>query len=104
MHWVSAAHAVPAEVRLYETLFSDPYPEQTAEGQDFIANLNPNSLEILTGCQLEPSLAQATIDDRFQFMRQGFFCLDSVDSRPDKLIFNRIVGLRDTWAKMQRNR
>jgi len=104
MHWVSAAHAVPAEVRLYETLFSDPYPEQTAEGQDFIANLNPNSLEILTGCQLEPSLVQATVDDRFQFMRQGFFCLDSVDSRPDNLVFNRIVGLRDTWAKMQRSR
>jgi glutaminyl-tRNA synthetase len=104
VHWVSAAHAVPAEVRLYETLFSDPYPEQTAEGQDFIDNLNPNSLEVLTNCQLEPSLALATVDDRFQFMRQGYFCLDPVDSRPDRLVFNRTVGLRDTWAKVSQQR
>ena len=104
VHWVSAAHAVPAEVRLYDTLFSDPYPEQTAEGQDFIDNLNPNSLEVLTNCQLEPSLALATVDDRFQFMRQGYFCLDPVDSRPDRLVFNRTVGLRDTWAKVSQQR
>lgn len=104
IHWVSAAHAIPAEVRLYETLFTDPYPEQTTEGEDFITNLNPSSLEVLTGCLLEPSLAQATLEDRFQFMRQGYFCLDSVDSRPDNLIFNRTVSLRDTWAKMQKSR
>ncbi len=104
IHWVSAAHAIPAEVRLYDTLFSDPYPEQTVEGQDFIDNLNPNSLEVLTNCQLEPSLALATVDDRYQFMRQGYFCLDPVDSRPDRLIFNRTVGLRDTWAKVSQQR
>jgi glutaminyl-tRNA synthetase len=103
IHWVSAEHAVQAEVRLYDTLFMDPYPEQI-EGKDFIANLNPNSLEILKGCRLEPSLAKATTADRFQFMRQGYFCLDPIDSRPGRLIFNRTVTLRDSWAKMQKKR
>ncbi len=79
----------------------DPYPEQT-EGEDFVANLNPNSLEVLTDCQLEPSLAKATVADRFQFMRKGYFCLDPVDSQPDHLVFNRTVSLRDTWKKIQR--
>ncbi|MBK7179517.1 MAG: glutamine--tRNA ligase/YqeY domain fusion protein [Chloroflexi bacterium] len=102
IHWVSAQHAVSAELRLYDRLFTDPFPENTADGRDFTKNLNPNSLEILTGCQLEPNLAAAQIGDRFQFMRQGYFVIDS-DSTPDHLIFNRTVGLRDTWAKVQQN-
>ncbi|MBK6327881.1 MAG: glutamine--tRNA ligase/YqeY domain fusion protein [Chloroflexi bacterium] len=102
IHWVSAQHAVSAELRLYDRLFTDPFPENTADGRDFTKNLNPNSLEILTGCQLEPNLAEAQIGDRFQFMRQGYFVIDS-DSTPDHLIFNRTVGLRDTWAKVQQN-
>lgn len=102
IHWVSAQHAVTAELRLYDRLFTDPFPENTADGRDFTKNLNPNSLEILTGCQLEPNLAEAQIGDRFQFMRQGYFVIDS-DSTPDHLIFNRTVGLRDTWAKVQQN-
>jgi glutaminyl-tRNA synthetase len=101
IHWVSAAHAIPAEVRLYDNLFVKEFPDDVEEGQDFIDNLNPNSLEILENCQLEPSLAEATLADRFQFMRQGYFCLDSVDSKPDHLVFNRTVSLRDTWAKIQ---
>jgi len=101
IHWVSAGHAVPAEVRLYDTLFVKEFPEDVEEGQDFLVNLNPNSLEILEDCQLEPSLAEATLADRYQFMRQGYFCLDSVDSKPDHLVFNQTVSLRDTWAKIQ---
>ena len=104
IHWVSAAHAVSAEVRLYDNLFVKEFPEEVEEGQDFLVNLNPNSLEILKGCQLEPSLAEATVADRYQFMRQGYFCLDSVDSKPDHLVYNRTVSLRDTWAKIQKKR
>ncbi len=102
IHWVSAQHAVTAELRLYDRLFTDPFPESAAEGQDFTANLNPNSLEILTGCQLEPDLATAKVGDRFQFMRQGYFVVDQ-DSTSDNLVLNRTVGLRDTWAKVQKN-
>jgi glutaminyl-tRNA synthetase len=102
IHWVSAQHAVTAELRLYDRLFTDPFPENAAEGQDFTANLNPNSLEILTGCQLEPDLATAKVGDRFQFMRQGYFVVDQ-DSTSDNLVLNRTVGLRDTWAKVQKN-
>ncbi|MBP6471034.1 MAG: glutamine--tRNA ligase/YqeY domain fusion protein [Chloroflexi bacterium] len=102
IHWVSTQHAVTAELRLYDRLFTDAFPENTADGRDFTQNLNPNSLETLTGCQLEPNLAEAQIGDRFQFMRQGYFVVDS-DSTPDNLIFNRTVGLRDTWAKVQQN-
>ncbi len=102
IHWVSAQHAVSAELRLYDRLFTDAFPENTADGVDFTANLNPDSLEVLTGCQLEPNLAEAQVGDRFQFMRQGYFVVDS-DSTPDNLIFNRTVGLRDTWAKVQQN-
>ncbi|MBK8985888.1 MAG: glutamine--tRNA ligase/YqeY domain fusion protein [Chloroflexi bacterium] len=102
IHWVSAQHAVTAELRLYDRLFTDPFPENAAEGRDFTANLNPNSLETLTGCQLEPDLAAARVGDTFQFMRQGYFVVDS-DSTPDNLVFNRTVGLRDTWAKVQKS-
>jgi len=100
IHWVSAQHAVTAELRLYDRLFTDPFPDNTPEGQDFTVNLNPDSLEVLTGCQLEPNLAEAQVGDRFQFMRQGYFVVDK-DSTPDTLIFNRTVGLRDTWAKVK---
>ena len=103
IHWVSAEHARPAEVRLYETLFLKENPDDTEEGEDFTDYLNPNSLEILTGCQVEPSLADTSPGDRFQFMRQGYFCADLVDSSPEHLVFNRTVPLRDTWAKLQKN-
>jgi len=99
LHWVSALHALQAEVRLYDTLFADPEPG----GEDFIASLNPNSLEVLEGCAVEPSLAGAPPGDRVQFERQGYFCVDP-DSSDGKLVFNRTVGLRDTWAKVQKTR
>ncbi len=95
LHWVSAADAVPAEVRLYNQLFARPDPNPA----DFIADLNPDSLEVLTGCKLEPELAAASTDDPVQFERQGYFCRDP-DSTPTHLVFNRTVGLRDTWARV----
>ena len=101
IHWVSAAHAVDAAVRLYDTLFSKPDPEQVEEGQDFTANLNPNSLETVSGCKLEPSLANAAPGSRFQFERLGYFCVDP-DSKPGKPVFNRTVALKDTWAKIEK--
>ncbi|HXZ28089.1 MAG TPA: hypothetical protein VEG08_08850, partial [Terriglobales bacterium] len=101
LHWVSAAHAVEAEVRLYDKLFTKPDPSQVEQGQDFTANLNPDSLEVLTGCKLEPSLAAAAAGARYQFERLGYFCVDS-DSRPGKLVFNRTVALKDTWAKIEK--
>jgi glutaminyl-tRNA synthetase len=104
LHWVSARHSVTAEVRQYDTLFLAEDPMKVEEGGDFTDNLNPNSLETLTGCQVEPSLSQSASGDTFQFMRQGYFCVDSVDSRPGKLVFNRTVTLRDTWAKIQKRR
>lgn len=101
IHWVSAAHAIDAEVRLYDRLFLKENPDDVEEGKDFLSNLNPNSLEILTHCKLEPSLAKAKVDERFQFERMGYFCVDSKDSTPEKLVFNRIVTLKDTWAKIE---
>jgi glutaminyl-tRNA synthetase len=98
IHWVSAAHAIEAEIRLYDKLFTKPDPNEVAEGQDFTANLNPESLEVLDGCKLEPSLASAKAGERFQFERLGYFCADP-DSRPGKPVFNRTVALKDTWAK-----
>jgi glutaminyl-tRNA synthetase len=95
LHWVSAADAVPAEVRLYNQLFARPDPSPA----DFIADLNPDSLEVLTSCKLEPELAAASTDDPVQFERQGYFCRDP-DSTPGHLVFNRTVGLRDTWARV----
>jgi len=100
IHWVSASHAVDAEVRLYENLFSKEDPNQTEEGQDFTANLNPNSLEVVTNCKLEPSLANAKVGSRYQFERLGYFCVDP-DSTPGKPVFNRTVALKDTWAKIE---
>ncbi|RLC85019.1 MAG: glutamine--tRNA ligase [Chloroflexi bacterium] len=102
LHWVSAKHALDAEVRLYEHLFTKANPYEVEEGADFTANLNPNSLRTLTSCKVEPSLAHAAPGSRYQFMRQGYFCLDPVDSAGGALIFNRTVSMRDTWAKIQR--
>jgi glutaminyl-tRNA synthetase len=101
IHWVSAEHAIDAEVRLYENLFIKEDPNQVEEGQDFTANLNPNSLEVITHAKLEPSLAAAEPSDRFQFERLGYFCAD-LDSTPEKPVFNRTVALRDTWAKIEK--
>ncbi len=102
LHWVSAEHALEATVRLYDRLFLKPDPTDVEEGADWKSNLNPNSLEVLTGCQVEPSLAEAKPGDRFQFLRLGYFCLDPVDAAPGKLIFNRTVPLRDSWAKIEK--
>jgi len=99
IHWVSAAHAIEAEMRLYDKLFTKPNPNEVEEGQDFTANLNPNSLEVLRGCKLEPSLAGAAVGSRYQFERLGYFCVD-LDSASGKLVFNRTVALKDTWAKV----
>ena len=101
IHWVSAPHAVEAEVRLYDKLFSVADPNQVPEGGDFTSNLNPSSLEVLSGCKLEPSLASAVAGERFQFVRLGYFCVDR-DSAPGTLVFNRTVALKDTWAKIEK--
>jgi glutaminyl-tRNA synthetase len=100
IHWVSAEHAIDAEVRLYETLFTKEDPNDVAEGQDFTANLNPNSLETLRHCKLEASLKDARPGVPYQFERLGYFCVD-LDSTPAQPVFNRTVGLRDTWAKIE---
>ena len=103
LHWVSEAHAVDAEVRLYETLFSSPAPGSEESGGDFKADLNPNSLEVLTGCKVEPGLAGAAPGSRYQFERQGYFCVDTVDSTPERLVFNRTAPLRDSWARIEQS-
>ena len=102
IHWVSAVHAKEAEVRLYDRLFVKPNPDDTKDGSDFRDYLNPNSLETLSSCRVEPSLAGAVPKSRYQFERLGYFCVDSVDSTPGKLVFNRTVPLRDTWAKIEK--
>ena len=101
IHWVSAAHAVDAEVRIYDNLFTKEDPNQTDEGKNFTSNLNPSSLEILSHCKLEPSLAKAAVGSRYQFERLGYFCVD-LDSVPGKPVFNRTVALKDTWAKIEK--
>ena len=101
MHWVSAAHAISAEIRLYGNLFAKPDPYDLEEGQDVLDNLNPNSVEILTESKLEPSLANAKLEDRYQFERVGYFCLDP-DSAPGSLVFNRTLALKDSWAKIEK--
>jgi glutaminyl-tRNA synthetase len=101
LHWVSAAHALEAEVRLYDHLFLKPDPNEVENGEDFLANLNPNSLEVLASCQVEPGLAGAAPGSRYQFLRQGYFVVDP-DSSAEEPVFNRAVSLRDTWAKIQK--
>jgi glutaminyl-tRNA synthetase len=99
LHWVSAAHAVPVEVRLYDRLFSVEDPDNVPEGKTFLDHLNPQSLHVLREAQAEPGLASATPGTRVQFERLGYFCVDP-DSRPGALVFNRTVSLRDTWARL----
>ncbi len=101
LHWVSAAHALDAEVRLYDSLFSKPDPSDVEEGGDFKDNLSPNSLEVLTLCKVEPSLAGAAPGSRCQFLRMGYFCVDP-DSSGGRLVFNRTTTLRDTWARIEK--
>jgi glutaminyl-tRNA synthetase len=100
IHWVSAEHSLPCEVRLYDRLFVKPDPDDVAEDEEFTVNLNPDSLVVLTGSRIEPSVANDPPGSRYQFERQGYFVGDIVDSRPGSLAFNRTVGLRDTWAKI----
>lgn len=99
IHWVSVRHGLPAVVRLYENLFLDENPDNAEEGQDFTANINPDSLVVLDNCVVEPALAECHRESRLQFMRKGYFFQDPKDSGKDHLVFNRIVGLRDSWAK-----
>ena len=102
IHWVPAAQSVECEVRLYDRLFSTANPDKDAEGEtseSFLDNINPESLVVLKGCRAEPSLLQAQVGESFQFEREGYFCLDNVDSKPDALVFNRTVTLRDSWGK-----
>ncbi len=101
MHWVSAEHAICAEIRLYDKLFTQPDPGNLREGQTFLDILNPNSLEVLTSAKLEPSLAAAALAEPFQFERIGYFCLDP-DSTAGNLVFNRTLPLKDTWAKIEK--
>jgi glutaminyl-tRNA synthetase len=98
LHWVAAAHALPAEVRLYDHLFARESPG--AEG-DFLADLNPASLEVLTGCMVEPAVADAPPGEPLQFERQGYFCMDP-DGTPERPVFNRTVALRDSWARISK--
>jgi glutaminyl-tRNA synthetase len=102
IHWVNAEDCMDAEIRNYDRLFKDENPEQG--GQDFLDNLNPDSLEILTHCKLEKSLADAKPEQVYQFERLGYFCLDSKDAAKDHPVFNRTVTLRDTWAKVAKKR
>jgi len=109
MHWVSAAHAISAEIRLYDRLFIKANPSDVAEGEDVLTNLNPNSLEVVTGAKLEPSLANARLGDHYQFERVGYFCLDpdsaadsTPESTPGRLVFNRTLSLKDSWAKIEK--
>jgi glutaminyl-tRNA synthetase len=101
IHWVSAAHALDAEVRMYDKLFTKEDPNQVEEGQEFTANLNPNSLEVIAQAKLEPSLGNAPVESRYQFERLGYFCVDR-DSESGRPVFNRTVALKDTWAKVEK--
>ncbi len=101
LHWVSAQHAIQAEVRLYDRLFSAENPDRVEDGGDYKQNLNPNSLEVISNALVEPSLKSAVVGTRVQFLRHGYFCIDN-DSSAEKLVFNRTVGLRDSWAKIQK--
>jgi glutaminyl-tRNA synthetase len=100
LHWVSAPHSIPAEIRIYDHLFLKANPDDD-QGGDFTSQLNPDSLTTLTSARLEPSLSQAQPEERFQFERRGYFCVDAEDSQPGRLVFNRTVPLRDTWARIQ---
>jgi glutaminyl-tRNA synthetase len=103
LHWVSADHAADAEIRLYDHLFSVPYPGDE-KNVDFKELLNPNSLKIISGCKVEPGLRESAPGNRFQFLRHGYFCMDSKDSNPGCLVFNRTASLRDSWTKFEESR
>lgn len=103
IHWVSAAHSLKAEIRLYDRLFSEERPGSVKDDTELLAALNPNSLEILTDCQVEPYMAEFKPESKFQFERTGYFCVDSKDSTKERLVFNRTVTLRDSWAKIEKN-
>jgi glutaminyl-tRNA synthetase len=100
IHWVSADHALPAEIRLYDNLFVKEDPGDVEEGHDFTENLNPDSLEVLSGCKIEPSVRDAERGTKYQFERLGYYCIDRNSN--DELVFNRTIGLRDTWAKIEK--
>jgi glutaminyl-tRNA synthetase len=102
LHWVSAAHALRGVVRLYDRLFTRENPDDAEDGKDFLSYLNPDSLEVLDECRIEPSLAEARPGDRFQFERLGYFCVDEDRSEQGWPVFNRTVTLRDTWAKIEK--
>jgi glutaminyl-tRNA synthetase len=102
LHWVSARHALDAELRLYDYLFTKPDPYDVPEGGEFTDNINPESLTVVSGAKLEPDLKGASANAPYQFMRQGYFCADAKDSKPGALVFNRTISLVDTWAKMQK--
>jgi len=101
IHWASAVHCIEAEVRLYDRLFNHPVPDSSKDGVDYHERLNPGSLQVLNGCYLEPALSEAVAGDRFQFEREGYFCLDSADNSGGKPVFNRTVTLRDSWEKIE---
>jgi glutaminyl-tRNA synthetase len=102
LHWVSAEHSLRAEVHLYDRLFNRATPEDRKDASDFIAQVNPDSLEILSSCRVESTLAGAVPGSHYQFERLGYFCVDAKDSSEEALVFNRTVPLRDTWGKMQK--
>jgi glutaminyl-tRNA synthetase len=103
LHWVNVDHAVEAEIRLYDHLFIKENPNDTSKGEDFRSFINPNSMQVLKNCKVEPDLTRATAQNAYQFLRQGYFCLDSKDSKPEALVFNRTVSLRDSWARIERS-
>ncbi|MDY7035724.1 MAG: glutamine--tRNA ligase, partial [Thermodesulfobacteriota bacterium] len=102
LHWVSASHSIEAEVRLYDRLFLKANPADEKDGADFKAHLNPDSLETVTSCRVEPGLAGAALGSRYQFERLGYFCVDTKDSTDSALVFNRTVTLRDQWTKIRK--
>ena len=102
LHWVSARHAATVRVRLYDRLFTKPNPEDAPAGEDYKANMNPGSLTMIDSCMIEPSAVDARPAARYQFERLGYFCADVKDSLPGKPVFNRIVTLKDTWAKIEK--
>jgi len=104
LHWVSAPHAIPAEARLYDHLFTVENPADEGQNKDWKTFLNPKSLEVLGSCWVEPGLSGEKLGKVFQFLRKGYFCLDTKDASPQKLVFNRAATLRDTWAKIEKSR
>jgi glutaminyl-tRNA synthetase len=102
-HWVSAEHAIPAEVRLYDRLFNKPHPMNVKDGSKFTDHINPDSLKTTTQCKLESSLKSAQKGSQYQFERLGYFCVDSDDSTEQHLVFNRTISLRDSWKKIEKS-